>query len=144
MNTTTSRPIAVWVGLAILSAYIPFLFVIYLLLPRESVLDQPELTELAIAWVELFFWVLSLSISIWAIATRRSWGRLFVAIPPLYIIGNLAYSQLFFEWDPVEKADTLLGAIVGLSPLFLVILLVSFGSDVRNYVADSYLSGKEG
>lgn len=133
MSENISRPTAVRIGLAILIAYIP-LFLLGIVVSRgESVLDETEFSDLIIGIVETSFVVLSLIIAFWALATRRLWGRWLIALPLVYMIATLAYNLLLFESNAVEKEDVLIGSFIGLSPLVLVILLVSVGSNVRTY-----------
>ena len=43
---------------------------------------------------------------------------------------------IYIDEDPEEKVNILLGASVLLSPLVIVILLVSFGEGVKNYFTE--------
>ncbi|MBK9155721.1 MAG: hypothetical protein IPM25_16190 [Chloracidobacterium sp.] len=133
MNPTRSRPTAVWIGLAILMAYIPLLIISMLASPSESVLDETDLADQIIEIIEFSFVVLSLTVAFWALATRRQWGRWLIALPLAYMLGTLAYGLLFLEFNPVDKEDLLIGAALGSSPLVLVIFLVSVGSKVKTY-----------
>lgn len=143
MNTTTSRPTAVWIGLAILIGYIPLSFIGIVISRSESVLDETDLADVIIDIAEMSFAGLSLIVAFWALATRRLWGRWLIALPLAYIIGILAYGLLFLELDSVDKENVLIGALMGLSPLVLVILLVSVGSNVKTYFSRSGPPGNE-
>ena len=133
MNPTKTRPTAVWIALAILMVYIPLIFIVIVASQSESVLDGSDFTDLIIGIAEVAIVVISLMFAIWALATRRQWGRWFIALPLAYLIGTLAYTLSFSAMDPVDREDTMIGAVVGLTPLVLVIFLVSVGSKVKNY-----------
>jgi hypothetical protein len=135
-SLTTRRPFAVWLALAILIFYIPF-SLLMLFLPSESVLDQIDLTEDLIGLAEVAAAYISLVVAVWALAIRKHWGRWFVAIPIAYLIGTLLWGHfVFVDEDPEDKMNILLGASVGLLPLVIVVLLVSFGEGVKKYFAE--------
>jgi len=123
---TTKRPVAVWLALGILVFYIPFSLVI-IVLPSESVLDQVDFADDLIGLAEVAAVYISLAVAIWALAMRKQWSRLFVAVPLTYLVGTVLWGHFFVDEDPEDKMNILLGASVGLSPLVIVILLVSFG-----------------
>lgn len=78
--------------------------------------------------------IVSLAVAFWALATRRQWGRWFVAGTLAYIIGTLLWiGMIDSEIDAENMSSLMLGASVALSPLLLVVLLVSFGESVKPY-----------
>ncbi|MEK7855350.1 MAG: hypothetical protein AAB288_04615, partial [Acidobacteriota bacterium] len=72
---TTSRPTALWIGLAILIAYIPLSFIAIMISRSESVLVETGPVDVVIDIAEMSFVGLSLIVASWALATRRLWGR---------------------------------------------------------------------
>ena len=142
---TTQRPIAVWIALVILVIYIPLLF-IGLVLPSESVLDEREVTDVIFDSVESAPVLLSLTVALWATFTRRRWARWLVAAALVYILGVLIFGEIFYPESPEQfpegRIDLLIGATIGLSPLVLVGLLLSFGAEVRSYFSEGSLEQK--
>jgi hypothetical protein len=133
---TTKRPFAVWLALGILVFYIPF-SLLMLFLPSESVLDQIDLSEDLVGLAEVAAVYISLAVAIWALSIGKQWGRWFVAAPVAYIVGTLLWGHfIYIDEDPEDKMNVLLGASVGLSPLVLVVLLVSFGEGVKKYFTE--------
>lgn len=135
-GSETSRPFAAWLALGILVFYIPFLVIINFL-PSESVLDSVDVTEDVVGMFEFAAVIISLVVAIWALAIRKQWGRWFVAASFAYMVGTLLWGHFFLDEDPEDKLNILLGATLGLAPLVIVILLVSFGAGVKNYFAES-------
>jgi hypothetical protein len=144
MKANSQRPLAVWIALGILIVYVPLLFLGVVFLPDESVLDERDFADLIIDTAEVGAVSLSLIIAFWALATRRQWGRWFVAAALPYIIGVSLWGQLFSpDVDVNEEIEVLLlGAIVLLSPLVIIILLVSVGSRVKSYFSMSEQSSQ--
>jgi hypothetical protein len=140
----TQRPIAVLIALAITLLYMPFLLLLFLG-PNESVLDEGEVVDSVIDAVEMAVIIVSLAIAFGAIATRRQWGRWFVAAPIAYLVGALMWVNIFFvDVSPDDKMSLLIGACFFLSPLIIVVLLVSFGGSVKEYFATSPERGDAG
>lgn len=142
-SLTTLRPLAVWLALVVLVLYIPF-WVLINLLPSESVLDNDDMADDVVGIAEFAAVTISLAIAIWALAMRKQWGRWFVAAPIAYLIGTLLWGHVFVDDDADYKMDILLGASVGLSPLVIVILLVSFGENAKNYFSTSAVPAAAG
>ncbi len=143
---TTPRPFAVWIALGILFLYIP-IFLLPVLFPWNSysVLDEREFSDVVIDTIELALVIISLVVAFWTIAVRKQWGRWFVAAFIAYFTGreiwdHLILPELLIE-EPYDKTDILLGTTVGLAPLLVVILLVSFGANVKKYFSTSDESG---
>lgn len=135
MNPSLKRPASVWIALVVLALYI-FLFLFGLIVgpPDPSVLDTPPTDELIIGIAENVAMTISLAIALWALATRRQWGRWFVAGMIAYVFGVTAYEHFFLpELDASGQNDLLLHLSIGLTPLLLVVLLVSFGEGVKKY-----------
>jgi hypothetical protein len=143
---TTRRPIAVWIALGILLLYVPiFLLGIFSSSDRKSVSGEREFSDVvvyAILWASV---IISLVIAFWAIAVRKQWGRWFVAAHIAYITGFLIWGHLtvpeLVAEDSYDRTKILLGAIIWFSPLLIVILLVSFGANVKQYFSSSVASG---
>jgi len=147
MKSAPNRPVAVWIALGILLTYIPLLVVVLILSSSKSVLDARDVGDLVVDIAEAATVILLLMIAFWALAIRRQWGRWFVLSTLTYIVGLLIWGRLFSSEllveSPEDKSDLLVGACVGLSPLLLVVLLVSFGSNVKNYFAATAEPRKE-
>lgn len=140
MKSGSKRPIAIWIALGILPIYI-LLLALGLFFPTDrSVLDTPDVADVVADFVEVGAVIITLFIAFLALAMRKKWGRWFVLAPLVFIIGVLIWGE-FFSGQVVESSEEriylLLGACVGLAPLLIVFLLVSFGSAVKNYFAAS-------
>ena len=135
-SPTDRRPFAVWLALWILVLYIPF-WVLINFLPSESVLDNVDMADDVVGIAEFAVVVISLAVAIGALAMRKQWGRWFVAAPTAYFVGTLLWGHfVFVDEGPDYKMGILLAASIGLSPLVIVVLLVSFGEGVKNYFAE--------
>lgn len=135
MKPSLKRPASVWTALVILALYIS-LFILGLIVgpPDPSVLDTPPTDEIIIGIAETVAMTISLAIALWALATRRQWGRWFVAGMIAYVFGASAYDHFFLpELDASGQDDYLLHMSIGFTPLLLVVILVSFGEGVRKY-----------
>ena len=139
-DSPARRPHSVWLALWILVLYIPF-WILINFLPSESVLDNVDWAADPIGIAEVAAVTISLVVAICTLLKRKRWGRWFVAAPVAYIVGTLLWGHFYFvDEDPDYKMGILLAASVGLSPLIIVILLVSFGEGVKNHFSTSVAS----
>lgn len=130
-----TRPLAVWFALAIIILYfLLFIIVMFIGPPDQSILDQPEFIDQVIGVVETLAIEISLGLAIWALATRRLWGRWFIIAPVGYILGTIGYGLLVYpDPDPVIQQERIFIAVLGFSPLAFATLLVSFGERNKEY-----------
>jgi heme/copper-type cytochrome/quinol oxidase subunit 4 len=135
MPRPPKRPLSVWIALLILALYISgFVYICFLMPVDMSVLEAPDLTDQIVGTIEAVALTLSLVVAFWAIATRREWGRWFVAVVIAYLTGLVAYESLFFPHpDPEENTSYLVGFGLFTSILSLVVISVSFGDHVNEY-----------